>query len=608
MPSRFAAALAVVAPLAVAQAPLVNAPVAPEVIYIGRTGAQAGVSVIDCNGFGQGTGDINATRFPLNPNIGVPGVLPPLAPGTSNVDAGSGGALTLVRDSLLNTNLLPAATGVSDLAIGMPLDIVFNNLNINVNVLPTNQVNPATGQPCVGNTIAVAPHPNPPRLVFPSPNPLRGIDAEEPTMTSSVGPPGRVITTSPPCLPSPLNLLVQGNPFSSTPGVLGLFGANFSGVFYGPQPAPLMPPPPPPFCPYTCRQQIGHFLFVADRPGNRVLIVDSNRFRVLLSVVIPDPTRLAMHPSLRLLAVTSAATGNVFVVHTDATSPTFGLVLGAIALAPGVAGCAWQPEGEDLLVCNPVAGDVSIISGTTFTVRERLARPVNTPLDVAVTMRHMQTGILSQTYFAFLLGTNGTLAVYESGPPVPGSRGTVKPTPLRFRQARAIQPDLSDLATACWITHQDDVGIGQMSHVALTSASVGPVITVPPAGDAAVRPVREFTVIQRIGGVQPPPTTLVHDLFSGNVLADLAFDDIVNTGAFPDVPPALGGLPPALHSGKGQVKVAPGGQLVPTHIPRMLFVACTDVGKVDVFELVTGRRMATLNVPGVAVLGSYWRQ
>src|SRR5262249_22517971 len=134
MPSRIAIVLAVAAPFCAAQSPLVNAPVAPEAIYIGRAGAQAGVSVIDCNGFGQGTGNINATRFPLNPNIGQPGVVPPLAPGTSNVDAGSGGALTLVRDSLLNTNLLPAATGVSDMAIGMPLDLVFNDLNINPNV------------------------------------------------------------------------------------------------------------------------------------------------------------------------------------------------------------------------------------------------------------------------------------------------------------------------------------------------------------------------------------------------------------------------------------------------------------------------------------------
>jgi hypothetical protein len=600
MQPRIATVLAAVAPLCTAQVPFVNVPVAPEAIYIGRTGAQAGVSVIDCNGFGQGTGNINATRFPLNPNIGLPGVFPPLAPGTSNVDAGSAGALTLASDSLLNSNLLPAAAGISDIAIGMPLDILFNNLAINRNVATTNQVNPATGQPMgLGNTIAVAPHPNPPRLVFPSPNPSRGIDTEEPTVTSSFGPPGRVLTTSPPCLASPLNVLVPGNPFASTPGALGLFGANFSGVFYGPQPPPPSPPPPTPFCPYTSRQQIGHFLFVADRPANRVLVVDSNRFRVLTSIGIPDPTRLAMHPSLRLLAVTSAATGNVYVVHTDAFSPTFGMVLGSLALGPGVAGCAWQPEGEDLFVCNPVTGNVSIVSGSTFAERERLVRPVRSPLDVAVTMRHLQTEYRTKTYFAFLLATDGTLAVYESAPPVPGSSSRVLLTQSKFARARAIQPDLSQLATACWIAHQDDLGLGRVSRVALTSASGGSAI------DAAVR---EFTVTMRIGGVQPPPTTPVRDLFSGNVLGDLAFDDIVNAGAFPDVPPAAGGLPPARHSGKGQAKVAPGGVLLATRSPMLLFAACIDVGKVDVLEAATGRRIASIDVPGVAVLADYWRQ
>ena len=41
---------------------LVNAPVAPEAVYVGIGGAEPGVSVIDLHGFGQGTGDINNTR------------------------------------------------------------------------------------------------------------------------------------------------------------------------------------------------------------------------------------------------------------------------------------------------------------------------------------------------------------------------------------------------------------------------------------------------------------------------------------------------------------------------------------------------------------------
>jgi len=150
---------------------LINAPVSPEAIYIGIGGAQPGVSVIDMNGFGQGTGDINHTRWPLNPNIGQPLVVPSLFHGQNNIDAGSGGVLTLVKDTNLDTRLLrdPIVGDITDIMIGAPLDLVFNDENINVNATRANQINPVLGAQMVGNTISQPPHPNPPRLVFPPP-------------------------------------------------------------------------------------------------------------------------------------------------------------------------------------------------------------------------------------------------------------------------------------------------------------------------------------------------------------------------------------------------------------------------------------------------------
>ena len=53
---------------------LVNAPVAPEAIYVGMRGSNPGVAVIDLNGFGQGTGDLSVSNFKNNPNVGAPGV------------------------------------------------------------------------------------------------------------------------------------------------------------------------------------------------------------------------------------------------------------------------------------------------------------------------------------------------------------------------------------------------------------------------------------------------------------------------------------------------------------------------------------------------------
>ncbi|MCI0689773.1 MAG: hypothetical protein L0Y54_21425, partial [Sporichthyaceae bacterium] len=143
---------------------VVNAPVAPEVIYVGMSGPNPGLSVIDLNGFGQGTGDLNNTRFPLNPNIGQPNVDPALAPGTSNLDAGSAGVFTLTQDTLGNTLLLsdPLVGAIGDIHIGSPLDTIFNNFNVNRNSNTSNQTNPISFLNQAGNSIGIAPHPNPP--------------------------------------------------------------------------------------------------------------------------------------------------------------------------------------------------------------------------------------------------------------------------------------------------------------------------------------------------------------------------------------------------------------------------------------------------------------
>jgi len=116
-----ASALCVLALAPAAAAQVVNAPVAPDAIYVGRLGAIPGLSVIDLNGFGQGTGDPTFdftyqtfpegnSNFPNNPNVKLQGVLmrPPLFPGTSTLDGGSAGVFTLARNSALQDLVLGA--------------------------------------------------------------------------------------------------------------------------------------------------------------------------------------------------------------------------------------------------------------------------------------------------------------------------------------------------------------------------------------------------------------------------------------------------------------------------------------------------------------------
>ncbi|MCA8970801.1 MAG: hypothetical protein KDC95_13485 [Planctomycetes bacterium] len=568
-----------------------NAPVAPEAIYIGRKG---GVSVIDLNGFGQGTGSIArylSPNYPYgykrNPNVGQPGVVPVLVPGTSNDDAGSAGALTMALDSSLSDVLAHLSEG-GDIQIGQPLDLIYNNSGINAFATTSNQVNPWSKVAMPGNSIAVAPHPNPPRLVEPAPNPRMGIECEEPTVTTSIQVPGRVTTMSPPCTASPLNKLINGNPFSLSAANLGVFHQNFDGVFHGPQPMPPSPPPPPPYCPYTTRQQIGHFLYVLDSVNDAVIVLNSNRMTRLASIRLPSPSAIAIAPHLGVLAVTNERHGTVSFLDSNPLSRTFHRVLGTIQVGTGPTKLAWQPEGEALVVCNTATNTLSIIDGSSFSVRT-VNLPASAPIDVCVSSRQFRIGIDTWTWFAYVLHKNGDLSIYESGP-TPIGPDRVTATGLRFSSATKLHHAAS-LAPTCFVTHQDATGLGQISVVETKRTASGG---------------RTSTVIARIGGSNA--TTPVKDRLSGNRIIDIAFDDMKNFGAHPEfASPLYPSLPHALHSGKSLARLD-GTTYRATYEPRFVFVALGDTNTVDIVELATGKLFRSLSVPGVRSLGHYFSQ
>jgi hypothetical protein len=597
---------------------IINAPVAPEAIYVGIGGAEPGVSVIDLNGFGQGTGDITRTRFPLNPNIGGVGVSPALAQGTTNLDAGSGGVLQLVRDTNLQTRLLrdPIVGDIGDIMIGAPLDLVFNNENINVNTTRANQINPALGTQMPGNTISQPPHPNPPKLIFPPPNPNRSIFGEEPTVTSSTGPTGTTITASPPCAASPLNLLVAGNPFSNQSGQVGVYGTLFNmGIFVGPQPPPLSPPPPTPFCPFSSRQQVGHFLYILDSNNRQVLVVNSNRFTILDSIRLSDPVSMAMSPNMTRLAVSNFSSATVSFIDIDPTSPTFNTVVTETRVERGPTAIAWQPDGEDVLVVSTESNFMTVISALDFTVRRSVSGFLNAPIDIVVTERYQTTGNNSGVYYAYMLNANGTIAVYESGPDgvngIGFNDGIGTIPNANFTRARTMAYDFSSSNSSILVGHVDQQGLGQVSRLTLTSSPNGQLPLNPSSGGFVQPPTyrtKEWTVLQRFGGLNA--TTPVRDLLSGNSVIDLATDDLRNQGGALGQTTLFNGTAantPYFHSGKHALKVV-GGGAIKASAPRLLFIALSDVGKVDVMEILTGRKVATISVPGVRVVSSYWRQ
>jgi hypothetical protein len=600
---------------------LVNAPVAPEAIYVGMGGADPGVSVIDLNGFGQGTGDPAISRWPLNKNIGQAGVDPPLAAvaGRSATIGGGAGVLTLTQDSRGNTKLLDrnVVGSVGDIAIGCPLDLVFTDESRNRYATASNQVNPFTLSPMTGNNITTPPHPNPPKLELGDPPaPERGVFGERPTTTTGpFGPTSNVLTQVPPCVRSPVNLMVRGNPFATQRTNAGIFGNTFEGSFSGPQPIPGSPPVPTPFCPFHTRQQIGHFLYVLDRDNRQILVVNSNRFTILDRIRLSDPVDMALSPNLRRLVVSNFSSSSVTVIDTNPLSSTFHTVVTEARVSRGPTSVAWQPDGEDVFVVSPVSNAVTILGGLDFQPRRTLAGFLNNPIDIAVTNRYIATGNASAVYYAYILNGNGTVVIYESGPDgVNGIGfndmvGIVQNNSFR-RGAKLIYDSTLNLG-GVMIAHQDEAGVGQVSRLELTSSLIGVIPIQQNQGGFLLPPTfrfKEWTVTQRFGGLNnatPGRTQL-----SGNAPVDICFDDMENLGALPDqVTPFNQQVqaPPTNHSGKGTVKTLLGAPAVPSN-PKLLFIALQDRGVVDVFEIDSGTKLASIPVPGVRVVASYWRQ
>ena len=597
---------------------VINAPVAPEAIYIGRAGTSAGLSCIDLNGTGQGTGDINNFTHPQykfgfkrNPNLSNSGVIPPLAPGTQNLDAGSAGVMTLVQDTNLSTLLLDSSIvgRVDDIEIGQPLDLIFNNENVNPHTTRANQQNPLTGGIMPGNSITMPPIPNPPKLTYAAvhTNPAYNIFAEPPTCSS--------IAPSPPCTLSSLNLLVQGNPMAPLNSSYGLFYSPAPGAFYGPQPRPASSSSSTALpCPYNSRQQVGHFLYVLDGANQQVLVLNSNRMQVLETLQVRGASKMSMSPNLKRLAVTNFVSGTVSFVDTDPLSPQFHTIIGQTKVSSGAQEMAWEPEGEDLLVLNRRANSVSIINGADLTLRKTVSSRINDPIDIVVTARQQGIGFQTGVYFAYILNRNGSIAIFESGPDGINGIGFDDiiglPEEAKFKQATAIQPDIRSFNSSIWVAHKDESGLGQISLLELFSSPIGALPIQQNNGGIIQSPTfrqREWKVTGRIGGQSP--TTPVKDRLSGKDPIDICVDEMQNVGAFADMTSlSVSNIIYAQHSGKTHVKVTPTGALVPSINPRFLFVALADKGVVDVMEVDTGRLMFSIKAPGVLTLSSYWKQ
>lgn len=419
------------------------------------------------------------------------------------------------------------------------------------------------------------------------------------------------MTSGPPnCIAVGLNKLVRGNPFSTVANEVGVHGTTFMGVFVGPQRQPGNPPPPTPFCPFTSRQQVGHFLYVLDRDNRQVVVVNSNRFTVLDTIQLSDPVSMAMSPNMTRLAVTNFASATVSFIDIDPTSSRFHEVVAETRVEDGPTAVAWQPDGEDVLVVSTDANFLTVIQALDFKVRRTVGGFLNQPIDIVCTERYLATGNQSNLYYAYILNSNGTVAVYESGPDGVNGIGfndvignasvTTFPAPRRCANYHH-----SAARGGVLIGHVDSFGLGQVSRLSLTSTPQGPQPLSPITGFGALPPTfrqKEWAVVQTIGG----QVSGFGNLMSGNSVIDLCVDDLVNNGGLPGQfqHPGPELREHSLHP-LGNNTLKQGN--AKASFPRLLFVALSDVGAVDVFELQTGTRISSI-APGVRVVSNYWRQ
>jgi len=638
---------------------LVNAPVAPDAIYIGRFGSKPGITVIDLNGFGQSTGNPTYnlltpivegnSNFPNNVNVAIQGslMIPPLSPGQCTINGGSRGVFTTTTDSNLNDLLAtsPILESVGDMMLGHALDSSFNNgpppfgcqsgggnicaqgglkqlapVVSNQNTLGPSQAGQfGSLAPGGENLISWAPHPNPPPLIFPPLCVTPFIGGQEPTSINSTLPPPPVSVGA-----GLQNLLVPGAfplgvPSQGLPPS-GLLVKEANMFFLGPSP----PQTQISLCqPFQIRQQIGHYMYVIDRVASEIVVLNSNRFTLIERIVLPDPTSMSMSPNLDFIAVTNQNSDLVSFVDINPASSTFHTIVKSVKVGASPRGIAWETGNEDILVCNEASGSVSIISAFDFEVRKTITNQLKTPFEVCTSPRQTLFGYLRDVYYGYILDRDGSVALYESGPNGVNGWGyddvVGKPT-MKFNKPKAIQADYNSLFGGCWIVHEDQIKKdgtptgkkgGAVSNLVLESATFGKLYL-----GASINPqLRDINFAV--------PVSVGSDQLTG-LPVDIAFDNQMNFGGLPTYqsPQFAAGQPISIN-GKSLVRAGTFGIGVNNTCESVfMFLAVPNssegTGSVDVVRVDSGGirfdtnpfdpGVQSIPAPGASILMDYFRQ
>jgi hypothetical protein len=372
------------------------------------------------------------------------------------------------------------------------------------------------------------------------------------------------------------------------------------------------------------RQQVGQFLYVADRVASEVVVLNSNRMSVLDRIPMTDPTAFAMSPDLDFLAVSNQGANNVQFISIDPSSSLFHQVVKTVAVGKGPTGITWESGNEDILVCNSGDNSVSILSAFTLGVRKTLTNQLFGPFEVVTTPRQLGFGFFRGVYFAYILNSNGTISLFESGPDGVGGFGfdeIIGQPPFLFSNPKAMQVDVSNLNSAIWVAHEKQLGIdgqptglsgGAVTNMFLESATIGIIpLDVSVFASPTLRELT-FAISASIGEEEFGVT---------GVPSDIAFDNHRNRTALTNFSTGWSAGFPLSINGKSLVKPV-GAGFASVNTPQFMFVSVPTSsegpGVVDVIFLEGGFQrydtdpfedgIQSIPMPGVRKVMDFIRQ
>ena len=562
----------------------VNAPVCPQALYYAM--GPEGLGVVDLDGNGFTTNDPDFSKVALvtseaffnrygNAGMGLGnnysygsravGNAPPYVglgintpmPG---VNEGSSGIDTVVRDSNGSATLFPPPevkfSNITDVEVGDFLDTIFfdqgnpwSHKSFHISA-----VNQAAQGNYMNNLIATPPTPNPPPLTIPIGMSPTHVLLDEFSLSDE----GAFVIMGKEVFTVDMATLTMGMAVATHTGFIHLKPAELAGS------AVDEPFPPNPTIwgsafvdfmntgpvadsstvgigmIYGSRQQIGNFLFVADRANNVVQVLNSNTMDVITTLSgLNMPDAVAVSPDLRRLYVSNSGGQSVSVFNANPRDEDFLYPIAEVWVGSQPKGICCQPDGEDVFVCNYGSNTISIINPKTNTVRKTLSSLLKKPWDCVMGPRQTTFGFMTGVFHGYISNYGGNnVLVYESGPDGFGGIGyddILDPVPEKSSSGTQWQPiqeprgicwdpayyQQNVLSGGCYVAHRSG-SHAMVSRIQFTAQQGpnGPIFLIPNSGSIGGTPgfgKRIFSSTAQWGGAESP--------LSGNVAVDVALQD-----------------------------------------------------------------------------------